>query len=125
MTYEEFKDELWEQVTKKSEWGLSEDNIKIYNNGFSAPDDENEQKFIRDTNIRYHKKESDILIGDFMVININGPEEDVKHQCRLDLNALYEDFGKLGWEFVWKVVKNNVDLSNQLFETGVLSLINY
>lgn len=124
MTYEEFKDELWEQATKKSEWGLSKDNVKFYNDGFSAPDDENEQKFIRDTNIRYHKTESDVLIGDFMVINIQKPEEDIKHQCRLDLNALYEDFGKLGWEFVWKVVKNNIDLGNQLFESGIVSLIN-
>lgn len=123
MTYEEFKDELWEQIIKKSEWGLSEANVRFYNDGFSAPDDEKEQNFIRDTNIRYHKTESDVLIGDFMTINIKDQKADIKHQCRFDLQAVYGDFVKKGWEFVWDIVKENIDWGNQIFETGVLSLI--
>lgn len=124
MTYEEFKDSFKEQLVQKSEWGVFESNVRFYNKGFSSPDNKKEQEFIRDTNIRYYKTESDVLISDFMTITIKDSEEDVKHQCRFGLQALYENFVDKGWEFVWKAVKENLDLGKQVFETGVLSMVN-
>ncbi len=124
MTYEEFKDILMEQLIKKSEWGISEDNVRFYNKGFSSPDNEKEQEFIRDTNIRYYKTESDVLISDFITVTIKDSGENIKHQCRFGLQELYEGFGDKGWEFVWKTVKDNLDLGKQVFETGVLSMVN-
>ena len=59
MTYSEFKDELMEQIVRKSEWGLSSDNVRFYDDGFTASDNKEDQEFIRNTNIRYHKTESD------------------------------------------------------------------
>ena len=91
MTYSEFKDELMEQIVRKSEWGLSSDNVRFYDDGFTASDNKEDQEFIRNTNIRYHKTESDALIGDFMTLDI-GREGGTASQCRFELKSLYNDF---------------------------------
>lgn len=122
MTYDEFKDGLMEQIVRKSEWGLSSANVHFYDDGFTSIDNAAEQEFIRNTNIRYHKTESEVLIGDFMTLDI-GQEGGTASQCRFDLKGLYNDFNTKGWEFIWKVIKNNIDVCNQITETGVLPLM--
>lgn len=122
MTYDEFKDELVEQVVRKSEWGLSPANVRFYDDGFTAADNEEEQEFIRNTNIRYHKTESEVLIGDFMTLDI-GRQGGTASQCRFELKSLYNDFITEGWEAVWKYVKTNIDVCNQITGAGVLQLM--
>lgn len=122
MTYDEFKDELMEQIVRKSEWGLSTANVHFYDDGFIAIDNTIEKEFIRNTNIRYHKTESEVLIGDFMTLDI-GQEGGTTSQCRFELKGLYNDFNTKGWEFIWKVIKNNIDVCNQITETGVFPLM--
>lgn len=122
MTYDEFKDELMEQIVRKSEWGLSSANVRFYDDGFTAQGNAKEQEFIRNTNIRYHKTESEVLIGDFMTLNI-GQGSGTASQCRFELKSLYNDFNAKGWEFIWKFIKNNIDVCNQITEAGVLPLM--
>ncbi len=122
MTYSEFKDELMEQIVRKSEWGLSSDNVRFYDDGFTASDNKEDQEFIRNTNIRYHKTESDALIGDFMTLDI-GREGGTASQCRFELKSLYNDFNIKGWETVWNYVKTNIDVCNQITGAGVLQLM--
>lgn len=122
MTYDEFKDELMEQIVRKSEWGLSSANVKFYDDGFTAADNKEEQEFIRNTNIRYHKTESEVLIGDFMTLDI-GQKGSTASQCRFELKTLYNDFNAKGWDAVWKYVKTNIDVCNQITGAEVLQFM--
>jgi len=121
MTYEEFIQSLLEQLPQKNEWNLKAEHIKFYPDGFTS-DTVKDLEFIRNTNIRYHKIESDVLIGDYLVIErMNGDK--VSSVCRFDAKFLYENQKKNGWESVWNTFQSNFDLSTQVDETKVFENI--
>lgn len=122
MNYKEFTKTLVEQLAQKREWDISTDNIKCYNNGFTS-DNKEELEFIRDTNIRYHKSESDILIGNYIVLVKEG-ENKITSMSRFSVDSLYQSYKKDGWDQIWKVIKDNLDISKRVDSTGLLEQIN-
>lgn len=125
MTYEEFRDELLEQIVQKSEWGITAGNVRFYNEGYTAPDDPEDLDFIRSSNMRYHNTESDVLVGDYMLLDV-GDKNKPHNQCRFELCKFYEYFQKEGWDSVWGIIKKNINLCYEVQSTGVLgSIENY
>lgn len=123
-TIEEFTEELISRLSQKEEWGLSGDCIRLYKDGFTADGDATALDFIHDTNIRYHKTEADVLIGDFIVITAKNKSKDkFLNMCRFETAFLYERFQQKGWDAIWKLVQSNLDLINLAKESDTLSLI--
>lgn len=121
MNYKEFTKTLLEQLAQKSEWNICEKNIKYYKNGFTSTD-KMDLDFIRYTNIRYYKSESDTLIGDYIVILTEGKNE-LTGMSRFSVEDLYQSFQQKGWDLVWDTIKENLDMSKRVDETGVLEQI--
>jgi len=120
MEYKKFSEILLEQLSRKSEWHINADNIKFYKKGFTS-DNKKDLEFIRDTNIRYYKSESDTLMGDYIVLQKEW--KDISSICRFDMDNLYQSYQKDGWNQVWKIIKENLDLSDLVDSTGVLEQI--
>lgn len=119
MGYEEFCEEFKQKLLGKAEeYGITPEYIKYYADGYApAMDDTEDLMFVRETNIKYHKCESDILIGDFVVIE-DGEEN--PQIVRLAMQFLYKCCCEHGWEFVWKNVKENLDVCKVVRESGVM-----
>lgn len=122
MSYEEFCEELKQRLLGVvEEYGIIPDYIKYYEDGYAPAEDEIEAlMFVRETNIKYHKCESDVLIGDFA--QIEDGEENTQI-VRLSMQFLYEGFCEEGWDFVWKNVKGNLDVCKIVRESGVMENI--
>ena len=66
MAYKEFISELQEKLEeKKQELGY---NKMVFLEDGSTSTDVEELSVIRETNIKYHKTESDVLIGDYIIL---------------------------------------------------------
>ena len=66
MEYKEFVSELQKKIEeKKQELGY---NKMVFIEDGATSTDEKELSIIRETNIKYHKTESDVLIGDYIKI---------------------------------------------------------
>ena len=65
MEYLTFVEELKKHILKNEKWNISEENYKFYPDGYNAESDI-EKEFIRNTNVKYNRVESDTLIGDFL-----------------------------------------------------------
>ena len=106
MTFQEFNDQLIFFLF--FDFGYDRDQLRSLPRGYE-PANESEKALIRDTNLRYFNRESDILLGNFMFANCFGfsPEDDggeksetagetpgvpVRTFERLHLDALYDDF---------------------------------
>jgi hypothetical protein len=104
MTYNEFKQELLEKFSKKVKDMERVETYKLYEDGMRS-DDEAESRFIKATNIKYNKVESDVLVGDFLNIQVRGAQTSYS---RLALKYLYEGFEESGWDRVWEIVEENI-----------------
>ena len=95
-------------LKQNQEWNLKEKDITYYKDGFTPSDsDQNSLLFVRDTNIRYHKTESDTLIGSYVVI-LAGDDEEYRNVCRFEVKYLYETYQKQGWDGVWNIIEQNL-----------------
>ena len=63
MEYKVFVQELKKYITGNSDWKISEENYRLYEDGYTSTDNE-ELSFIRHTNIKYNHIESDVLVVD-------------------------------------------------------------
>jgi hypothetical protein len=104
MTYNEFKQELMGNFTKKVKNMEQVETYKFYEDGYCSNDEE-ERRFIKATNIKYNKVESDVLIGDFLNIQLQGV---LKRFARIAIKYLYEGFEEAGWNRVWEIIDENI-----------------
>ena len=109
MNYNEFIDAVQDYILKNDEWRNYE--CKFYPDGFSNNNDIEERELVHNTNLTYHSVESDILIGDFIVLNLN-KEPNCTSSCRFSVKYLYEEFQKGSWERVHYVIQENISSIN-------------
>lgn len=123
MAHQTFAAELLARLAEKKEWGLTPGNITYYEDGFSSKDDTELLDFIHNTNLYYHKSESDILIGNFLVIR-QKMSNDIWSMCRFDADYLQWTFEEKGWDAVWQIIQPQLESSARITENGILSSIN-
>ena len=120
MNYDDFFNKLKNWITgeqKYKDW-----KIDFFNNGYTSNDEE-ELDFIRNTNLKYSRKESDILIGDFMRLKLPGEKRpETESTCRFELKYLYDSYVSDGWDFVEKIIAKNVEVTKNINE-NILSCI--
>lgn len=119
MEYKEFISELQKELEeKKPELGYNK--ISFLEDG-STSSDVKELSIIRETNIKYHKTESDVLIGDYIILY---QYKDKKEQmCRFDCGQLYREYEKGNWAAVWEQIFSSIDSSRKFMELGIIDLI--
>lgn len=121
MEYTEFCKQLKRLVVENEEWDINEKDYVFYPDGFTS-DTEQDLSFIRDTNMRYHRLESDVLKGDFLVIQ-TGPSADLKGMCRFSLSYLYDEYQKKGWDMVTFILDNNINTAKKIYTNDVVAHI--
>ena len=119
MAYKEFISELQKKLEeKKQELGYNK--ITFLEDGATSSD-EKELSIIRETNIKYHRTESDVLIGDYIILyQYKGQREQM---CRFDCGQLYQKYEKDSWEAVWEQILSSIDSSRKFMELGIIDLI--
>ena len=119
MTYKEFIVELHKKLEEQKQQ-LGYDKMDFFEDGATSVD-EKELSVIRETNIKYHKKESDVLIGDYIILyQCKGKEEQM---CRYDCEQLYQEYEKGGWEGLWEQILSTLVFSRKFMELGIMELI--
>lgn len=122
MTEKEFTDAFMQGLLQKEEWHLTPESITYYEDGLTAsPDDKETLEIIRNTNIRYHKTESDTLIGSFVVIRLQ--EDGLQNMCRFETAYLYQSYQEQGWDYVWEIVRQNLNAINTFCSSDVFSAL--
>ena len=119
MEYKEFVSELQKKIEeKKQELGY---NKMVFIEDGATSTDEKELSIIRETNIKYHKTESDVLIGDYIILY---QYKDQREQmCRFDCGQLYQKYENDSWEAVWEQILSSMDSSRKFMELGIIDLI--
>lgn len=118
MTYEEFRSDLLRKLEEKAN-DLGYKKVKYYPDGFTS-DQPAELSTIRNTNVKYHKLESDVLKGDFVLLLV-GPEQ--KQICRFSVSDLFASYGENGWESVWTIINSHLMESRKYAELGIMELM--
>lgn len=123
MIYEEFCLEFEKELLNKTEeFKIKPEFIKSYKEGYIPDkDDLSDLMFVRETNIKYHKQESDVLIGDYLVITDDDENPQV---ARFEMKYMYDSFCESGWNMVWEIVKDNLSLCQTIRECDLLNCIN-
>lgn len=119
MAYKEFISELQKKLEeKKQELGYNK--MTFLEDGATSSDAE-ELSIIRETNIKYHRTESDVLIGDYIILyQYEGKREQM---CRFDCGQLYRKYEKDSWEAVWEQILSSIESSRKFMELGIIDLI--
>lgn len=119
MTYKEFISELQKKLEgKKQEIGY--DKMVFLEDGMSSADAE-ELSLIRETNIKYHRTESDVLIGDYIILyQYKGSREQI---CRYDCRQLYREYENGGWAALWEQILSSIARSRKFMDLGIMDLI--
>lgn len=119
MTYKEFISELQKKLEEKKQ-ELGYDKMVFLEDGATSTD-EKDLSIIRETNIKYHKTESDVLIGDYVILyQYSGKREQM---CRFDCGQLYQDYERGSWEAVWEQILSSIESSRKFMELGIMDLI--
>lgn len=118
MKYEEFREEFVKRLKERKE-ELGYETVRFYQDGFTS-DDPKELKIIRNTNIKYSRTESDVLIGDFVILELYNTH---RQTCRFSCGELYKEFEKNGWEIVWTNVNENLACCEQYAKLGIMEQI--
>lgn len=118
MTYEEFRSEILRKLEEKKN-DLGYEQVKYYPDGFTS-EDPGELSTIRNTNVKYHKMESDVLSGDFIILLVESQHHQV---CRFSVSDLYEEFTKGSWEAVWTIINSNLAGSRKYAKLGIMELM--
>ena len=103
MEYLTFVEELKKHILKNEKWNISEENYKFYPDGYNAESDI-EKEFIRNTNVKYNRVESDTLIGDFINLTVT-LEGRTDTYCRFSAKELYNEYQEYGWKRVDFIVR--------------------
>lgn len=118
MTYEEFLSELLKKLESKvGELGYHK--VRFYPDGFTS-DEMEDLVTIRSTNIRYNKMESDMLSGDYVILDV---ESKHSQMCRFSCRDLYEMYGENAWEAVWTEINESVALCKKNDELSIMELL--
>ena len=119
MAYKEFISELQKKLEeKKQELGYNK--IVFLADG-STSSDVKELSVIRETNIKYHKTESDVLIGDYIILY---QYKDKREQmCRFNCGQLYREYEKDSWAAVWEQILSSINASRKFIELGIIDLL--
>ncbi len=118
MTYEEFRSEILRKLEEKKN-DLGYEQVKYYPDGFTS-EEPGELSTIRNTNVKYHKMESDVLSGDFIILLVESQHHQV---CRFSVSDLYEEFTKGSWEAVWTIINSNLAGSRKYAKLGIMELM--
>lgn len=105
MDYKDFCSELKIGILENAQWGIRESDYSFYPDGFTSENPE-EIEFIHNTNLKYNHMESNILMGDYIVLNIT----DAKSHCRFSATYLFEEFNLDGWDRIWYIIDENIKL---------------
>ena len=109
MNYQHFLDALLTYIPQQSQWNISEEDCKLYEDGFTATNEE-ELLFVRNTNLKYNHVESDVLIGDFIELIVSTSESGGMI-CRFSGKYLYDEFLAEGWEKIDYIISENVKMA--------------
>lgn len=119
MEYKEFINGLQKKLGEKKQ-ELGYDEMAFFEDGATSTD-EKELSIIRETNIKYHKTESDVLIGDYIILyQYEGKREQM---CRFDCGQLYQKYEKGGWEAVEGQILSSIDSTRKFMELKIIDLI--
>lgn len=110
MEYENFIEELKKYVLSDKEWEICEEDYKFYPDGCTANGDKKVLSFIRNTNIKYHQTESDVLIGDF--VEIERKRDNGELICRFEVRYLFDEFNYDGWSRVRLIIDENLKMAS-------------
>ena len=102
MEYLTFVEELKKHILKNEKWNISEENYKFYPDGYNAESDI-EKEFIRNTNVKYNRVESDTLIGDFINLTVT-LEGRTDTYCRFSAKELYNEYQEYGWKLLLRSI---------------------
>ena len=69
MLYEDFRGTITQVLIAEKKLNIRDENIVVHYKGEVA-DDERGRLWIKDVNQKYYQKESDTLLGDFLVIEL-------------------------------------------------------
>ena len=105
MTYIEFLSAVQEYICHNEKWKDHE--CKFFAKGFSNNEDREDREFVYATNIKYYSVESDVLMGDFIILNI-GNSSKYTTSCRFSVKYLYEEFQKGSWEMVYRIMNKKL-----------------
>lgn len=115
MEYEEFCEEFVRKLNEgKDELGCDE--VLFYPDGFTS-DEPKELETVRNTNIKYSRTESDVLIGDFVILELNDAHQQT---CRFSCRELYKEYEKNGWEIIWENVNANLAQCERYAKLGIM-----
>lgn len=119
MVYKEFISGLQKKLEeKKQELGY---NKMVFIEDGATSTDAKELSIIRETNIKYHKTESDVLIGDYIILyQYKGKREQI---CRFDCGQLYHKYEKGSWAAVWEQILSSIDSSRKFMELEIIDLM--
>lgn len=119
MAYKDFISGLQKKLEeKKQELGYNK--MVFFEDGATSTDAK-ELSIIRETNIKYHQTESDVLIGDYIILyQHEGKREQV---CRYDCGHLYRMYEKGSWAAVWEQILSSLDSSRKFMDLGIIDLI--
>ena len=121
MEYKDFCSELKRGVLQNTSWNIKEEHYQFYADGFTSKDPD-QLEMIRNTNLKYHHKESDSLIGDYVILYA-----DIKEAfCRFSTLQLFEEYKKSGWDRVWSIVDDAIQtIHNTNIEEVLAKLENH
>ena len=103
---------------QQTDYGVQPE-VKVYADGYQS-DDPEELDFIHASNIKYHNRESDTLIGTYFMISWK-KEGSHPHQCRQEAAYLMGMYQEGGWENVDRVLKANIEAAEQADVSGILN----
>lgn len=118
MEYEAFRSELRKKLEKEA-GSSGYDTVQYYPDGFTSEDPQ-ELSTIRNTNIKYHKMESDILSGDFLLL-LSGQK--CKQVSRFSVKDMYQAFVKGGWKEVQSIIDSHLEASRKYASLGIAELM--
>ena len=105
MEYKDFCSELKQGVLQNTSWNIGEEHYQFYPDGLTS-DDPDELEMIRNTNLKYQRTESDVLIGDYIILYVDTN----KAFCRFSTKQLFQEYEEKGWDRVWAIIDDSIQM---------------
>ncbi|MBR3306924.1 MAG: hypothetical protein IKI75_06700 [Lachnospiraceae bacterium] len=100
--YEQFIHEIIKKVME--EYSVTEEQVRFHRKGLVS-EDPRMLEWIRNSNELYCGKDSDILLKDFLTVEIS-EDEDIASINRVDAEALYADYMEKGMDHAYSIVRD-------------------
>ncbi len=120
MVNEGFINELTQRLEEDVLRNTSSGHVFFYKDGFTAGEDLEEIELIRSTNIRYHQVESDVLIGNYIVIR-RKDVHDITSFCRYNADYLFTVYIDKGWDVILELIKGDLEECDRLDASDVFT----